>query len=407
MENNLPLSPRINLLKSELKNNLANVHVIGDFWNEIDKDGSPIIEEISPDSGKVLVTFLYKGNEDTKNIVVWSPFSRYNYKINQMECIAKTNIWFKTFEIRKDVRFLYSFSVNDFLNDDMDKRRSNLTYDSLNPKKFVYPKDYEVPESEETISSLVELPYTDKFKWIIENNKSHKGTIELHRFHSKLLNNERRIWIYTPYGYNTDSMPYGTVVTTDGFEYINLLSAPTVLDNLISEGKIPSIAGIFIETSKDRGYELKCNKTFSDFVANEVMPWASEHYNITREPSKNVIAGCSLGGLTASFLGLTHSDIFGNVLSQSGSYWWSPESDGNFNWMSRQYETTEKLPLKFYANVGVLEIQDKMIETNERFRDTLNSKGYVVHYETFNSAHDNLYWGETLAKGLIALIGIS
>lgn len=407
MENNLPLSPRINLLKSELKINLASDHVIENFWNEIDKKGSPIIEEISPDNGKVLVTFLYKGNEDTKNIVVWSPFSRYNYKINQMECIANTNIWFKTYEIRKDIRFLYSFSVNDFLDDDMDKRHNNLTYDFLNPNKFVYPKDDEVSESEETISSLVELPYTDKFKWIIENNKSPKGTIELHRFHSKFLNNERRIWIYTPYDYSADSMPYGAVVTTDGFEYINLLSAPTVLDNLISEGKIPPIAGIFIETSKDRGYELKCNKTFSDFVASEVMPWALEHYNITKEPSKNVIAGCSLGGLTASFLGLTHSDIFGNVLSQSGSYWWSPEGDGNFNWMSRQYETAEKLPLKFYVNVGVLETPDKMIETNEKFRDTLSSKGYTLHYETFNSAHDGLYWGETLAKGLIALIGIS
>lgn len=73
------------------------------------------------------------------------------------------------------------------------------------------------------------------------------------------------------------------------------------------------MVGIFIETSKDRNNELICNKTFSDFVADEVMPWALEHYNITEEPSKNVIAGFSLGGLTASFLGLTHSDIFGNV----------------------------------------------------------------------------------------------
>ena len=28
----------------------------------------------------------------------------------------------------------------------------------------------------------------------------------------------------------------------------------------------------------------------------------------------------------AAFAGLTHPEIFGNVLSQSGSYWWKPSN---------------------------------------------------------------------------------
>jgi len=403
----LIISPRINLLKSELKNNISNDKILENFWSELEKSGTPIVEEISEASDTVLVTFLYKGTEDTKNVVVLSDLSKFNYKTSQIEQILGTNIWYKTYEIRNDVRFLYNFSVNDLLDDDMDKRFSNLTYDLLNPAKFIFPKYDEDPEDIERVSSLVELPYTDKFYWSIQNNTSQKGTVEVHKFHSELLNNERRIWMYTPHGHSKDVAPYGAVVVTDGFQYINMLSAPVVLHNLISEGKIPSMVGIFIDTVKDRRAELTCNKSFSDFVAKEVMPWALKNYNITNEPNKNVIAGFSLGGLTASFIGLTHSEVFGNVLSQSGSYWWSPKDEDKFNWMSRQYEAVENLSLKFYLNTGVLETPDRIIETNENFRDTLKSKGYSVHYETFKSAHNYIYWGETLANGLIALVGIS
>lgn len=38
-------------------------------------------------------------------------------------------------------------------------------------------------------------------------------------------------------------------------------------------------------------------------------------------------------------------------------------------------------------------------------RDLLLSKGYKVHYEQFPSGHDYLGWSETLATGLIKLVG--
>jgi len=39
-------------------------------------------------------------------------------------------------------------------------------------------------------------------------------------------------------------------------------------------------------------------------------------------------------------------------------------------------------------------------------RDVLLNKGYSVAYENFPSGHDYLGWSETLATGLIALIGM-
>lgn len=56
--------------------------------------------------------------------------------------------------------------------------------------------------------------------------------------------------------------------------------------------------------------------------------------------------------------------------------------------------------------MGVLEEEDSMIGVNRILRDVLLSKGYPVSYEEFKGGHDYLCWGETLARGLISLIGI-
>jgi len=44
-----------------------------------------------------------------------------------------------------------------------------------------------------------------------------------------------------------------------------------------------------------------------------------------------------------------------------------------------------------------------MMEVINNMRDVLLSKGYDVKYENFQSGHDYLCWGETLATGLISL----
>lgn len=80
-----------------------------------------------------------------------------------------------------------------------------------------------------------------------------------------------------------------------------------------------------------------------------------------------VIGGLSLVGLAAT-IGLKYSEIFGNVLSQSGLYWYKPndckEQDGACQ-ISSEFEKVKKLPLKFYLNVGILEEKDNMIGVNK------------------------------------------
>ena len=102
-----------------------------------------------------------------------------------------------------------------------------------------------------------------------------------------------------------------------------------VWDNLIATGKIPPMVVVMVHNLPGRRvFDLVANKTFGDFMAKELVPWARAHYNVVRDPAKTVIGGSSAGGFGAAYLGLVHPEVFGNVLSMSGAFWWSPEHNG-------------------------------------------------------------------------------
>ena len=138
---------------------------------------------------------------------------------------------------------------------------------------------------------------------------------------------------------------------------------------------------------------------------------------MTRDPRHVTIGGCSLGGLTATCAAYRHPETFGNVLSQSGSYWWIPppdpaKPDTDPSYVSRLFINSPKLPLRFYLDAGSLETDrdgdgSSILVTNRHLRDVLRAKGYQVFYQEFQGGHDYVSWRGTIADGLILLGGKS
>jgi enterochelin esterase family protein len=321
-----------------------------------------------------------------------------------MERLLNTNLWYISCKIRNDIRLQYCFSVNDPLDDDWDKRFEQVTHDRLN-KNFLFFED----EEESEILSYIVMPNAEEYFWVKENAHIPKGDLNEYSYKSGKLEETLKLRIYTPHEYKETNKPYKFLVLTDGDEYINVLSAKSVLDNLISDKKILPIVVLFINSTDTRYEDLTCSDAYVDIIVSELIPWFRESYNVSIESKDGIIGGISIGGFTASYVGLKYSEIFGNVLSQSGSYWYKPKEckqSQSACWMSSEFKKVEKLPLKFYLNVGRLEEKNNMIGVNKILRDTLETKGYEVKYEKFKGGHDYLCWGETLADGLISLIGI-
>ena len=383
---------------------------IEEFLCDLKEKGAPIIEELENDTENNLLTFIYQGDKECKSVLfvpdIGLDIFKDNYKDFQMQRIMETDLWYIAYEVRNNLRFVYYFSPNDPLDNDWNDRFCNrVIYDRFSKKVLIFKGGN---GEEDYRSSYVIMPKSPEDIWVKKIEDVPTGNVEEFRFESKNLEDKRRVRVYTPYGYDKEEKPYGFMILNDGNEYIDVLSAIETLNNIIDSKKIPPIVAVFIDSTETRGKELKCNDSFCEIITKELIPWVRQTYNISNNPEEAVICGVSLGGLTATYLGLNYPEVFGNVLSQSGYYWYNSEdfAPNEDCWMSTKFKEINRLPLKFYLDIGVLETKYKIIDTNINLRDTLISKGYHVDFQWFNSGHDYLSWGETLAHGLISLIGI-
>jgi enterochelin esterase-like enzyme len=406
-----PLSPRLAALKDRLK--AGDRHALDSFWNEITKQSAPMVEPVPGNDRDVLVTILWRAIQETKNVFVFQlpgidkPMTR----------LLDTDLWYKTFRLQKGARFVYRLAAN--LPDpkewtSLGRFVSAVQTDPLNPLQFAN-RGNELNPYEVTLFSAVELPAAEPQSWSLVRPNIPKGRVQRDKFTSKLLGNERPISIYTPYNYAAGKKPYGLLVLSDGGLYLNSGRVATTLDNLIAAGLIPPLVAVMLD-NPDRWRELSCSSAYADFLAQEIVPWARLNYHATDRPDQTIIGGASLGGLAAACAAFKHPEVFGNVLSQSGSFWWKPDNEKDWDWLAGRFAASPRLPLRFSFEAGLLEntggappgqpIPPSLIVANHNLRDTLQSKGYSVHYTEFNGNHTMFNWRGTLASHLIALVGI-
>lgn len=406
------VSPLIKRVEEELKN--GNREALNKFWQDIEKKGAPIIEEIEGDKENCLLTVIWKDEENLDTVAVMGEIFGVDMdpdiEDTHLERLLDTNLLYRTYKVKNHYRGYYLFAINPEYGADWDD--IDFRIDPLNPVIYTYPEDEERPGETgmiRQVESFIQLPQ-DKIKnqWISEREDIEKGNVDMFKFESKILNNKRRIWVYTPAGYDAEKEAYGTVIFTDGWEYVNVVETPKILDNLIAEGKIPPMCAIFVDTHKDRDTELTCHQPFVDFLTEELLPSIQESYNISKNAEKNIIAGFSYGGVTSAFIALKHSDIFGKAICQSGSFWWKPEEidENETEWFINKFKNNEKLPVDFYLTMGVYEkAWDFHYEACRNFEKVLADKGNNVTYNEFVGGHIYTECQITLPEALITLVG--
>ena len=67
---------------------------------------------------------------------------------------------------------------------------------------------------------------------------------------------------------------------------------------------------------------------YTRFVIDELRPFAAQHYPVSLDPSQAVVAGFSLGGLSALDMAWHHPEAFARAGAFSGSFWWRQKAVG-------------------------------------------------------------------------------
>ena len=394
------VSPRLFTLQREIE--AGDDAALSTFWQEVSQQGTPLIESIEGEDKYVLITFLFRAPADSQNVSVVGALGGRGWISEPMTCLPNTDVWYKTYRARHDVRTDYRLAL-----DGVEQP------DPLNPKSQVFPADEESYFSKGMITSVLELPAAPPQVWISRRSGVVSGQVERHRLRSHILDNERRIWVYTPPGYTPESGPYALLILFDRWIYPEIIPAPIILDNLIASDSMPPLVAIMISciNMETRNREFPCNPSFTDFLAQELMPWVRQHYHVTADPAQTIVGGASFGGLAAAYAGLRRSEIFGKVLCQSGSFLLKPKDDVEYEWLTRQYVVSPHVPLSFYLEAGLLETdtdagdEPSLLVASRHMRDVLQAKGYAVHYAEYSGGHNFVCWQGSLADSLLALIG--
>jgi predicted alpha/beta superfamily hydrolase len=168
------------------------------------------------------------------------------------------------------------------------------------------------------------------------------GDVRSHPIHSNILNNDRKLWVFVPPGYDADKsarypvlyMHDGQNLFDDATSFAGEWQADETATKLIHEGKIRPILIVGIENTAARGDEYTPTRyddeggrgqDYARFVLTEVKPFIDRTYRTNPSREATGIAGSSLGGLISLYIAKTYPDTFGKCGAVSPSLWWDHE----------------------------------------------------------------------------------
>ncbi len=384
---------------------------LDELWKEVADSGAPLMEQVGDDDSRTLVTFLWRDPGDTENVLVlfFSAPSNDDFSEYQMANIPGTELWYKSYFLPSDLRTTYLFSVNDPMVPfesyaDVLKRLPDYRTDPLNPRDYTLmgnPNEFKV--------SVLELPGAPKQPWNIPRRGVPKGTNHMHTMDSEILGTRQHITVHVPPGYTAEGDECHVFLLFDGWSYYNFANITTVMDNLMYTGRIPPYL-LVMHTNADqeiRARELPCHAPFVDFLNQELMPWVHENYHITSDPARTVVGGSCFGGLAAAYAAFTSPERFGNVISQSGSFWWPGKGTPGLadEWLTEQFRERSRLPIRFSMDIGSLELaimEYDPMTTHRNMRDVLQEKGYEVDYFEYTGGHDMVCWRGSIVDRLLS-----
>ncbi len=275
-----------------------------------------------------------------------------------------------------DVYFTYGFL-------DKDKK---LRSDPKNPNKAQTP-------NYPALSAIIGPKYqeSDYYNPTAEAN----GRVIRHKIKSEYLKENRRIIIYTPYGYEDFELP--TIYIHDGVAYYRIAKLANMLEQILINNNIRPAHLVFVEP-KNRLKEYGFNENYQNFIVKELIPFIDSELKTTTE---RITLGASLGGLVGATIAIKNPEIFTTVISQSGAFLGNPETKKFFgvndSWLLEQISNLDSLPIRWYSSVGSIEW---LTNINIEISQELAKKAQGHDFVQISIGHNWVNWRNTLAKAM-------
>ncbi len=387
-------------------------------WSNLTAGGLPIVERIPGEPGRFRITFVWRPGRQVTTPSIYSPLVNPLRGESALLPVGRTGAWYRTLSAPKGTRGVYAFSPGPTPGMGAPGKAwgqylRSLEADPANASEFSMPPGPDDREGDAPLTlSIASLPGAPPEPWVQSRGPSH-WTVTHRSMRSRALGSERSVSVYMPEHGPPARGTGNLIVILDGLAYRTMIPAPTIVENLVASGEIgPSVLVLVGNALHARVQELAHNPAFVRFLSRELIPWLRRQFRIVPEPSRTVIAGSSLGGLTAAYAALRCPRLFGKVLAQSGAFQWTgggnPDAPAT---LIREYAVAPTGRTSFYLDAGTFEgtvfpgMQMSLLTGVRYLRDVLTAKGYPVRYAEFAGGHDYVCWRGTLATGLQRLLG--
>lgn len=390
----------------------ATQAVLQTFWRQVAATGTPLIEPAGPQrEDRRLVTFLWRGARHNVRL-----FGGPSSDHAALARLGDSDVWFRTFELPDTTRLAYQLApdVPELPGSERERRVAILATaqaDPLNPR--AWPADAPDRHAQE---SVLELPRAPTQHGVEPQPGVPRGTLQQLEVASSRLGNRRDVTLYRPAGFDPRRADPRTVLlfVFDAPDYLGKVPTPTILDNLIAARRLPPVVAVFVSNPgrEARAQELPGNPDFADFMALELLPRVLQETGLRVTAERTALAGSSYGGLASATVAWRHPRHFGNVISLSGSFWWSPPGtpEADAEHVASLVARHPRQPLRFFLTAGLFESGapglPSILQTNRHLRDVLRARDYPLAYREYASGHDYYYWRGALGDGLLALFGL-
>jgi enterochelin esterase-like enzyme len=237
--------------------------------------------------------------------------------------------------------------------------------------------------------------------WVVGEGVRPRGRVLRMRVPSDHFDTARQVLVYSPAGETGSRLP--AVWFQDGKAYFGWGRVAQVLDRLLAAGEVAPAHLVFV-TPNQRTREYAFNPAYLAHLVDEVRPAVEARIACD---GRRIAWGASLGGLCSALLAWEHPELFGQVVSQSGAFLFSPDMDFEFPFegnetFRRRVEVEPARPLRWHLDCGTLEW---LAGSNARLAAALRASGADVTATTRSAGHNWINWRNGLADGLRFALG--
>ncbi|MEB2775484.1 alpha/beta hydrolase-fold protein [Algoriphagus sp. D3-2-R+10] len=247
---------------------------------------------------------------------------------------------------------------------------------------------------------------------VFELNDTPHGNISNVWYQSPSLDSYRRMYVYTPPGYESSTTDYPVLYLLHGAggdedAWTAIGRANYILDNLIAQGKakpmlIVMTNGNAWQTSTLRnkpGTPTISRETYSQFqgkfeksLVEDVIPYIEKSYRVIQNKDGRALAGLSMGGGHTITASIEYPGTFGYIgVFSSGIF----DANADMAELEKKFAALKSSGVeKYWVGCGV---DDFVMDSNKRLLSVLEKTDFEHEYYESEGGHTWANWRDYLA----------